>query len=68
VLAAHKLAEWIGENLQEALRISDKADKLASPGTGWTPDGLNHILQEHVVDEAGFLLLLSFSINLFVCL
>ena len=45
-----KLAEWIGENLQEALGFPDKADGRASPGTGWTPDELNHILQEHVVD------------------
>ena len=45
-----KLAEWIGENLQEALGFPDKADRRASPGTGWTPDELNHILQNHVVD------------------
>ncbi len=45
-----KLAEWIGENLQEALRFPDKADMRARPGTGWTPDELNHILQAHVVD------------------
>ena len=47
-----KLAEWIGENLQEALGFPDKADKRERPGTGWTPDELNHILQEHVVDGA----------------
>ena len=29
-----KLAEWIGENLQEELGFPDKADKLAEPGTG----------------------------------
>ena len=45
-----KLAEWIGENLQEALGFPDKADRRASPGQGWTPDELNHILQAHVVD------------------
>ncbi len=32
-----KLAEWIGENLQEELGFPDKADKRAEPGTGWTP-------------------------------
>jgi len=47
-----KLAEWIGENLQEALGFPDKADRRARPGTGWTPDELNHILQQHVVDGA----------------
>ena len=45
-----KLAEWIGENLQEELGFPDKADKRAPPGTGWTPAELNHILQAHVVD------------------
>jgi hypothetical protein len=47
-----KLAEWIGENLQEALGFPDKADGRARPSTGWTPDELNQILQEHVVDGA----------------
>ncbi len=27
-----------------------KADRRASPGEGWAPDELNHILQAHVVD------------------
>jgi hypothetical protein len=45
-----KLAEWIGENLQEALGFPDKADRRARPGTGWTHDELNRILQAHVVD------------------
>ena len=45
-----KLAEWIGENLQEALGFADKANRRASPGEGWTPNELNHILQAHVVD------------------
>ncbi len=45
-----KLAEWIGENLQDELGFSDKADERAEPGTGWTPAELNHILQAHVVD------------------
>jgi hypothetical protein len=45
-----KLAEWIGENLQDELGFPDKADKRAQPGTGWTPAELNHILQAHVVD------------------
>jgi hypothetical protein len=44
-----KLAEWIGENLQEEMGFPDKADRRAEPGTGWTPAELNHILQEHVV-------------------
>jgi hypothetical protein len=45
-----KLAEWIGENLQDEMGFPDKADKRAPPGTGWTPAELNHILQAHVVD------------------
>ncbi len=45
-----KLAEWIGENLQDVLGFPDKADQRAEPGTGWTPAELNHILHEHVVD------------------
>jgi hypothetical protein len=45
-----KLAEWIGENLQDEMGFPDKADKKAPPGTGWTPAELNHILQAHVVD------------------
>ena len=44
-----KLAEWIGENMQEELGFPDKADKRAEPGTGWTPAELNRILQDHVV-------------------
>ncbi len=44
-----KLAEWIGENLQEELGFPDKADKRAQPGTGWTPAELNSILHDHVV-------------------
>ena len=28
---------------------SDKADKRAQPGSGWTPAELNSILHEHVV-------------------
>ena len=47
-----KLAEWIGENLQEELGFPDKADTRAEPGTGWTPAELNHILQTHVVNGA----------------
>ncbi len=50
-----KLAELIGENLQEELGfsdIADKADQRAEPGSGWTPAELNHILQSHVVDGA----------------
>ena len=31
-----KLAEWIGENLQDALGFPDKADQRAEPGSGWT--------------------------------
>ncbi len=47
-----KLAEWIGENLQDELGYPEKADQRAVPGTGWTPAKLNHILQAHVVDGA----------------
>jgi hypothetical protein len=47
-----KLAEWIGENLQDVLGFPDKADLRAEPGTCWTPAELNHILHEHVVDCA----------------
>ena len=47
-----KLAEWIGENLQDMLGFPDKADQRAEPGTGWTPAELNHILTAHVVDGA----------------
>ena len=47
-----KLAEWIGENLQDELGFPDKADQRAEPGRGWTPAELNHILQAHVVDGA----------------
>ena len=32
--------------------LPGKADRRARPGTGWTADELNHILQEHVVDGA----------------
>ena len=44
------LAEWIGENFQEALGFPDKGDVRAGPGFGWTAAELNHILQAHVVD------------------
>jgi hypothetical protein len=47
-----KLAEWIGENLQDVLGFPDKADQRAEPGSGWTPAELNHLLHEHVVDGA----------------
>ncbi len=47
-----KLAEWIGENLQDELAFPDKADQRAEPGSGWTPAELNRILQSHVVDGA----------------
>jgi hypothetical protein len=47
-----KLAEWIGENMQDELGFADKADKRAATGTGWTPAELNNILQAHVVDCA----------------
>jgi hypothetical protein len=43
-----KLAEWIGENLQEALGLPDKVDRRASPCTRWTTSELNHILQQNV--------------------
>ena len=44
-----KLAEWIGENMQEELGFPDKADKRAQPGTGWTPSELNNIVGPEVV-------------------
>ena len=47
-----KLAEWIGESLQDELGFPDKADQRAEPGSDWTPAELNHILQYHVVDGA----------------
>ncbi len=47
-----KLAEWIGENLQDEVGFPDKADRLSEPGSGWIPADLNHILQAHVVDGA----------------
>ena len=47
-----KLAEWIGENMQDELGFPDKADKRAQPGSGWTPAELNSILQDHVVNGA----------------
>jgi hypothetical protein len=47
-----KLAEWIGENLQDVLGFPDKAYQRAEPGSRWTPAELNHILHEHVVDGA----------------
>ncbi len=51
-LLVTKLAEWIRENLQDELGFLDKANQRAEPGTGWTPAGLNHILDAHVVDCA----------------
>ncbi len=53
-----KLAEWIGENLQDQLGFPDKSDpsksefQRAEPGTGWTPAEINPILTAHVVDGA----------------
>jgi hypothetical protein len=44
-----KLAEWIGENLQEELGFPYKANKRAHPGTGWTPAELYSILHDHIV-------------------
>ena len=52
-----KLAEWIGENLQEALGFPDKAD----PRRGWTPEELNNILDRHVVRDRNGCLLLTFG-------
>jgi hypothetical protein len=45
-----KLAEWIGENLQDELGFLYKADKRSEPGFGWTPAELNDILQAHIVE------------------
>ena len=42
-----KLAEWIGENLQDDLWFPDKAD----PRRGWTPTELNNILDRHIVRD-----------------
>ncbi len=47
-----KLAEWIGEILQDELGYPDKAEQRAVSGTGWTSAELNRILQAHVVDGA----------------
>jgi hypothetical protein len=47
-----KLAEWIGENLQDELGFPDKADQRAEPGRDWTPEELNHILYAHVINGA----------------
>ena len=47
-----KLAEWIGENMQDVLGFPEKADKRAQLGSGWTPAELNSILQNHVVNGA----------------
>ena len=40
-----KLAEWIGENMQDELGFADKADKRAASGAGWTPAELINIRQ-----------------------
>ena len=32
-----KLAEWIGETLQDQLGFPDRSDHWAAPGSGWTP-------------------------------
>jgi hypothetical protein len=40
-----KLAEWIGENLQDDLGFPDKAD----PRSRWMPTELNNVLDRHVV-------------------
>ena len=39
-----KLAEGIGENMQDKLGFPDKADTRAAAGTGWTPAELNRWL------------------------
>ena len=41
---------WPGAAAGVALGFPDKADRRASPGTEWTPDELNHIMQALVVD------------------
>ena len=41
-----KLAEWIGENLQDELGFPDKADQRAEPGSGWTPAELKNSPQK----------------------
>jgi hypothetical protein len=52
-----KLAEWIGENLQDDLGFPDKAD----PRRGWTPAELNNILDRHVVRDRNGCSLLTFG-------
>ena len=52
-----KLAEWIGENLQDDLGFPDKAD----PRRGWTPAELNNILDRHVVRDRNGCLLHTFG-------
>ena len=42
-----KLAEWIGENLQDDLGFPGKAD----PKKGWTLEELNRLLGNHVVKD-----------------
>ena len=58
-----KLAEWIGENLQDDLGFPDKAD----PRRGWTPSELNNILDRHVVRDRKGCSLLTRSLT-FGCL
>ncbi len=50
IFTGTKPAEWIGENLQEALGFPDKGNVRVGRGSGWTAAELNHILQAHVVD------------------
>ena len=38
--------------MQDVLGLPDKADKRAPLGSGWTPEELNRILQDHVVNGA----------------
>jgi len=54
-----KLAEWISENLQDDLGFPDTAD----PRRGWTPVGLNNILDRHVVRDRN-----GCSLHTFGCL
>ncbi len=52
-----KLAEWIGENLQDDLGFPDKAD----PIRGWTPTELNNILDRHTVLDRNICALHTFG-------
>jgi hypothetical protein len=57
-----KLAEWIGENLQE-LGFPDKANTWAQPGSGWSLAELKNIIQ-HILLMLPWKRLAAWSENL----